>query len=78
MYQRAIEIDGEDWEAHRGMGVAYMVQSRRAGDSRLEARALQHWRRSLAIRPDQPGRETLEKLIREHSQATNPLRGLDY
>jgi len=77
-YQRAIDLDAEDWEAHRGMGVAYMVQSRRAGDSRLEARALQHWRRSLAIRSDQPGRETLEKLIREHSHATNPLQGLDY
>jgi len=78
MYQRAIDLDAEDWEAHRGLGVAYMVRSRRAGDRRLETLALQHWRQSLALHPDQPRRETLEKLIREHSQATNPLQGLDY
>jgi len=78
MYQRAIDLDAEDWEAHRGLGVAYMVRSRRAGDSRLETLALQHWRQSLTLHPDQPRRETLEKLIREHSQATNPLQGLDY
>jgi len=76
-YQKAIEIDGEDWQAHRGLGVAYMVKANKTDDAQSEAQALRHWRRALEINPNQPKREALEKLIREHSQTTNPLQGLN-
>jgi len=78
MYQRSIDFDGNDWEAHRGLGVAYMLKARQTADQRWEAKALEHWRRSLAIRPDQPKREVLEKLIREHLRSQDPLQGLSY
>jgi protein O-GlcNAc transferase len=78
MYQRSIDTDANDWEAHRGLGVACMLKARETADRDWEAKALEHWRRSLAIRPDQPKREVLEKLIREHVRSQNPLRGLSY
>ena len=78
MYEQAIAMDASDWEAHRGLGVAYMVKARQTGDAQWETAALRHWREALAISPDQPRREVLQRLIKEHSTTTNPLRGLDY
>lgn len=78
MYQRSIDLDINDWEAHRGLGVAYMLKARQTADYRWETKALEHWRRSLAIRPDQPKRQVLEKLIREHLRSQSPLQGLNY
>lgn len=75
-YERAIVLDEGDWEAHRGLGVACMVKAQRTGDETLQAAALRHWRRSLAIHPDQPRRDWLEKLIRDHALTADPLRGL--
>ena len=75
-YQKAVELDDQDWQAHRGLGVAYMVKANNTGDAQAEAQALRHWRRALEIYPDQPKREALEKLIREHARTTNPLEGL--
>jgi tetratricopeptide (TPR) repeat protein len=77
MYERAIAIDGGDWEAYRGLGVACMVKAQRSGEETWQAAALRHWRRSLAINPDQPRRDWLEKLIKEHALMTDPLRGLN-
>ncbi len=77
-YQRSIDLDINDWEAHRGLGVACMLKARQTADRQWETRALEHWRRSLAIRPDQPKRDVLEKLIREHLRSQNPLQGLSY
>ena len=77
MYEKATVLDGADWEAYRGLGVACMVKAQRTGDEALQAAALRHWRRSLAIHPDQPRRDWLEKLIKEHSHTTDPLRGFD-
>jgi Flp pilus assembly protein TadD len=77
MYKRAVELDDRDWEAHRGLGVAYMLKAQQSGESRWTQKAVEHWRRSLAIRPDQPKRLTLEKLIREHAKLENPLQGLN-
>jgi hypothetical protein len=68
----------EDWEAYRGLGVAVMLKARQTQDVRLETQAVRHWRRSLLLRPDQPKREVLEKLIREHSRLQNSLEGLNY
>jgi len=78
MYEKAIDLADKDWEAYRGLGVAYMVKSRQSADDRLQSLALHHWRQAMAICPDQPGRERLQRLIKEHSMTTNPLQGLDY
>jgi superkiller protein 3 len=78
VYQRAIELDSRDWEAQRGLGVACMLMARRTGETRWQDEALRHWRRALVLKPDQPKRETLEKLIREHASVQNSLEGLDY
>jgi tetratricopeptide (TPR) repeat protein len=77
MYQKSVELNDNDWEAHRGLGVAYMMKGRQTGDARLQAEALSHWRRSLNIAPDQPKHEALEQLIREQSKLENPLQGLN-
>lgn len=77
-YERAVELKGDDWEAHRGLGVAYMVKARQSKEDRLWGLALFHWRQSLALNPEQPGRETLQRLIKEYLTTTNPLQGLDY
>ncbi len=78
MYQRSLDLDANDWEAHRGLGVACVLKAQQAGGARWEAEAVRHWRRSLALKPDQPKRDVLEKLIREHSRLQNSLEGLDY
>jgi tetratricopeptide (TPR) repeat protein len=78
VYRKSVELDASDWEAHRGLGVALVLQARESKDARLQAEAVRHWRRSLVIKPDQPKREILEKLIREHSTLQNPLQELDY
>lgn len=77
MYERAIALDDGDWEAHRGLGVACMIEFQRSGDEAMRVAALRHWRRSLDIHPDQPRRDWLKKLIQEHALTENPLRGLD-
>jgi tetratricopeptide (TPR) repeat protein len=76
MYQRAIDTDAQDWEAERGMGVACMLKAGSAADSRWRAQALEHWRCSLALKPDQPKHQILEKLIRENTHRSDPLQGL--
>jgi tetratricopeptide (TPR) repeat protein len=76
MYRRAVDLDASDWEAHRGLGVACMMKAHQTADRRWQAEALEHWRRSLALRPDQPKHERLERLIRENSQLNDPLQGL--
>ena len=78
MYEKAIGIEGNDWEAHRGLGVAYMVKFCRYADARLRNLALYHWRQALAIYPDQPGGDVLQRLIKEQATTMNPLQGLDY
>jgi tetratricopeptide (TPR) repeat protein len=70
-YSRALEINPQDWEAHRGLGVVYMVRADETGDAQQRAAAVGHWRRSLAINPDQPERRTLERLILENSEGTD-------
>lgn len=78
MYQRSVDLDDKDWEAHRGLGVVLALKARQTGEARLEAEAVRHWRRSLVLKPDQPKRDVLEKLIREHSRLQNPSQELDY
>jgi tetratricopeptide (TPR) repeat protein len=67
-YSSAIEINDKDWQAFRGLGVAYMVRALNSNDETLKANAIQQWRLSLDIKPDQPRRERLLKLIRHYSE----------
>ena len=72
-YGRAIAIDDRDWEAHRGMGVAYMMRAIDENNkdevlkARLAVKAVEHWRKSLSIKPDQPNREKLLRYIANYS-----------
>jgi len=67
-YSRAIAIDKRDWQAYRGLGVAYMLIAINDEDDVMEAKALHQWRRSLEIKPDQPRRERLYRLIEKYTQ----------
>jgi tetratricopeptide (TPR) repeat protein len=67
-YRRAIEINNQDWEAYRGLGVAYMIKATKEDDTSLKAQAVELWRQSLSIKPDQPRRDRLLNLIEKYSQ----------
>lgn len=67
-YNRAIAINDKDWQAFRGLGVAYMFRALSSRDESLKARAVQHWRISLAINPNQNRREKLMQWIRKYSK----------
>ena len=67
-YDRAIEINNLDWEAYRGLGVAYMLNALKNNDSKLKAKAVALWRKSLELKPDQPRRDRLIKLIEKYSK----------
>ena len=67
-YARAVALNDADWEAHRGLGVVYMLKARSAGDAGLAAKAIEQWRRSLEIKPDQKNAQTLAKMIETYSQ----------
>ena len=70
-YKTAIEIDDRDWDAHRQLGVAYILQGTnedKTVDEQLRIEALEQWRLSLQLRPDQPNREGLHKLVQYYSK----------
>jgi tetratricopeptide (TPR) repeat protein len=67
-YRKAIEINSQDWEAYRGLGVAYMLKALKDSDATLKMRAVELWRQSLSIKPDQPRRDRLVKLIEKYSK----------
>jgi tetratricopeptide (TPR) repeat protein len=67
-YSRAIEINDKDWQAHRGLGAAYMLKAANDKDHILKLKAIEQWKMSLAIKPDQPNYETLLRLIEKYSK----------
>jgi tetratricopeptide (TPR) repeat protein len=70
-YSRAVEINDRDWESHRGLGVAYILKGKNGNgtiDDTLKAKAVQQWRLSLEIKPDQPNSNRLLKLIQYYSK----------
>ena len=67
-YSTAIEINSKDWQAYRGLGVAYMLKAINTGDETLKAKAIEQWQMSLEIRPDQPRSERLRKLVTKYTQ----------
>jgi tetratricopeptide (TPR) repeat protein len=67
-YRKAVDINSQDWEAYRGLGVAYMMKAIKSEDAALKAQAVELWRQSLSIKPDQPRRDQLVKLIERYSK----------
>ena len=67
-YITAVKLNGADFEAHRGLGVAYMLKARADGDPGLAARAIEQWQISLDINPDQTNREALITMIKAYSE----------
>jgi len=68
-YSRAVEIDQNDWDAHRGLGVAYIIDAKNPDgtiDDLLKDKAIDHWRTSLQINPDQPRADRLRNLIAKY------------
>ena len=60
-YSKAVDIENEDWMAHKGLGVVHMLKAIKAKAQSLEEKAAQHkqkaieqWNKSLAIKPEQP------------------------
>ena len=66
-YSRAIEINDKNWEAHRGLGVAYVLKAIRDKNDALKTKAVEQWRLSLDIKPEQANRNRLLKYIRIYS-----------
>ena len=66
-YSRAIEIDDKDWQAHQRLGDAYMLSALNKNNTVLIIKAVEQWRLSLAVKPNQLDRERLLKLIRQYS-----------
>ena len=63
-YKRAVKIDDNDWMAHKGLGVAYMLMSMKTNDDSLQAMATEQWGISLQIKDDQP---KLKKLLAHYT-----------
>ncbi|MBW8016539.1 MAG: tetratricopeptide repeat protein [Planctomycetes bacterium] len=73
-YNKAVEIDGNDWMAHKGLGVVYMLKFLIVRDKAekqntldnldktFKLKAMENWDVSLTIKPDQPH---LKKLYEE-------------
>ena len=67
-YRKAVEINRDDWEAYRGLGVAYMLTAIKDDDPGLKTQAVELWRQSISIKPDQPRRDRLVELIEKYSK----------
>jgi len=67
-YTQAAQINENDWQAYRGLGVAYMIKAISKEDIGLKQKAIEQWRKSLTVKPDQPRRGRLLKLIEKYSQ----------
>jgi hypothetical protein len=67
-YSKAIEINSKDWEAHKGLGVTYMLIALRDKSHILKEKAILHWNQSLRLKPDQPDSSRLLKLIQTYSK----------
>ncbi len=65
-YQKAVNVGQDDWMAHKGLGVAYMLLSmKKQNDEKIQALAIEQWTISLQIKPDQP---KLQQLIERYSR----------
>ena len=61
--------EDSDWDAHRGLGVAYIIEAKSSDEGinqDVKEKAIFHWRTSLQINPDQPRADRLRKLIAQY------------
>ena len=66
-FTEMLNINDKDWQAHRGVGVAYMMKSLKNKDDTLKAKAIKHWVKSSDLTPTISDREAILKLIRKYS-----------
>jgi len=66
-YKRAILIDGNDWRAHKGLGSAYMLKGIMEKQQKMIDMAIEQWRESLSINPEQPQHEQLKRAILKYT-----------
>lgn len=65
-YKKAVNAGQDDWMAHKGLGVAYMMLSiKNQNDKKIQALAIEQWTISLQINPDQP---KLQQLLDRYSK----------
>jgi tetratricopeptide (TPR) repeat protein len=67
-YKKAIEIDDTDWQAYRGLGVAYMLKGLSTREQQFIDIAVEQWRTSLMINPGQPRGDRLKRLIAKYTK----------
>jgi len=67
-YNKALKINDKDWQVHKNLGTAYMLKAAKDKDQMQRSKAIQHWKMSLAIEPDQPNWEALLKLVEKYSR----------
>ena len=63
-YQKSIKIKESDWMVHKGLGVAYILKAINKNDDTLKSMGLEHWNKSLEIKPNQP---RLLRLLKKYS-----------
>ena len=66
-YETAVAIDENDHLAHKGLGMAYMIKALADDDELLKVQAIEHWKRSLEISPNQESKQKLLNLIKRYS-----------
>jgi tetratricopeptide (TPR) repeat protein len=64
-YLMAVHFNKNDWQAHKGLGVAYMLKAISNDDSEARAMAIDHWTESMSINPRQP---KLGELLNKYSK----------
>lgn len=62
-YKKSVQINDNDWMAHKGLGVAYMLLAIKNNDEKLKVLAVEQWTISLGLKPDQP---ELQALMEKH------------
>lgn len=67
-YTSAVRINSRDWEALRALGVAYMLKAIVSDDASLKLKAIEQWRASLDINPNQSNSQMLLRLIWKYSK----------
>ena len=53
-YEKAVKIAPGDWATRKGLGVAYIIKAKSTKDNNLKDKALEQWKKSMIIKPDQP------------------------
>ena len=67
-YERAIEINENDWQALRSLGIAYIFKAIKQDDQQFKAKAVTQWRMSLDINPHQRWARQLRQYVRKYSK----------